>query len=79
MPREGVVAQLAAGLEAVIHLARRPDGRREVREVGVLTRDAAGAVLVVPALVADAGGLRAGPGHAVLLGRLGDVLTGGGP
>jgi pilus assembly protein CpaF len=71
MPREGVVAQLATGLEAVVHLARRADGRREVREVAILSGDAARGVVVLPALVSRGGRLEAGPGHAALRDRLG--------
>jgi pilus assembly protein CpaF len=77
MPREGVVAQVATGLEVVIHVARSPDGRRMVAAIGVVQARADGRVEVRPALVGTAGVLRPGPAHAALLDRLGG--SGGSP
>lgn len=71
MPLAGVQAQVGAGLEAVVHLARRADGRRLVTEVGVVRRGAEG-VEVVPALVRLRGALRPGAGHGQLIDRVGD-------
>lgn len=49
MDREALAAQAASALDAVVHL-RREGGRRHVGQVGVVTRDAAGRLAVVPAL-----------------------------
>lgn len=38
MNRQTLAAQVAAALRVVIHIARRPDGSRRIREVGVLGR-----------------------------------------
>jgi pilus assembly protein CpaF len=48
---------LAAAVDAVIHLARGPDGRRRIAGVGVLVTDAAGVVTVRPAYRFDDSGL----------------------
>lgn len=51
MSRDALHAQVASGLDVVIHLARDPDGLRRVREICVLQRDpASGWVTAVPAL-----------------------------
>ncbi len=50
MTLTGVHAQLAAGLDVVIHLARRSGGRRVVVEVGMVTRRGPESV-VEPALI----------------------------
>jgi pilus assembly protein CpaF len=52
MDRRAVHAQIAAGLGAVVHLARDGAGRRYVREVGVPVRRADGLVEMVPGLTA---------------------------
>lgn len=41
LSRDALHAQLAAGLQAVVHLARGPDGRRRLAEIGVLRRGTA--------------------------------------
>ncbi|HTY71330.1 MAG TPA: TadA family conjugal transfer-associated ATPase [Actinomycetes bacterium] len=50
MSREALHAQVAAGLDAVVHLGRGPGGRRVVDTVGVLRREGADHVSVVPAV-----------------------------
>jgi pilus assembly protein CpaF len=70
MTRAGVHAQLGAGLEVVIHLARRPDGRRVVAEVGMVSPGHEAAV-VRPALVRRRGRLRPEAGHDDLVARIG--------
>jgi len=61
--RDAVHSQLAAGLDAVVHLVRGRSGRRRVAEVGCLERRADGSVRVVTALTVDASGAWApGPG-----------------
>ncbi len=70
MSLPGVTAQMRAGLDLVIHLARRPDGRRVLSEVGMVTGTGR-QVEVVSALVRGSGGLRPAPGHARLRERVG--------
>jgi pilus assembly protein CpaF len=70
MPLAGIRAQVAAGLEAVVHVVRRPDGRRVVAEVGIV-RNAPDGVRVVPALRWGGDRLEPGPAQADLAGRLG--------
>ncbi|MCH1867761.1 TadA family conjugal transfer-associated ATPase [Nocardioides sp. CFH 31398] len=71
LPREAAHSQLASALDAVLHVSRRADGVRFLREVGVLVRGADGLVATVPALVFDgAGEVRTGPGVDVLEARL---------
>ncbi|GAA1747227.1 TadA family conjugal transfer-associated ATPase [Aeromicrobium alkaliterrae] len=67
LPRAAVHAQLAAGLDLVVHLDRSRDGRRVVDHVGVLRAGADRVVDCVPALFLTPEGLREGPGHADLL------------
>ena len=50
MTLPGIIAQLSAGLEVVIHLARTPAGRRVVAAVGMVVGHD-GAAVVEPALV----------------------------
>ncbi|HMA46650.1 MAG TPA: hypothetical protein VKP11_05535 [Frankiaceae bacterium] len=50
MPREALHSQLAAALQAVVHLRRGRDGVRRVVEVAVLERAAAGLVCTTPAV-----------------------------
>ncbi|NBE95056.1 TadA family conjugal transfer-associated ATPase [Nonomuraea sp. KC401] len=71
LSREAVHSQLAAALDAVVHLTRdRPDGRRRIAEICLLTRTPAGLVESVPALTFDADGrTHVGPGHDALTGR----------
>ncbi|GAA1913994.1 TadA family conjugal transfer-associated ATPase [Nocardioides lentus] len=71
LPREAAHSQLASALDAVLHLARRADGVRYLREVAVPVRDAAGLVSAVPALIFDGdGAVRTGPGVEHLEERL---------
>jgi len=73
--REAVHSQAAAGVEAVVHLARDSDGLRRVAEICVLNREPSGLVVAVPALEFSAAGeVRAGPGER----RLCDLLDRGG-
>jgi len=51
LPREAVHAQLASAVDVVIHVRRAIGGRRQVSEVGVVTRDDRGLVRAVPAVV----------------------------
>jgi pilus assembly protein CpaF len=76
MSRAGVHAQMSAGLEAVVHLARRSDGRRVVAEIGVMDGRSDQA-RVVPALVRRGGVLRAAPGRDRLAELVGDADRGG--
>lgn len=56
MARDAVHSQLAAGVDAVVHLARDRRGVRRVAEVGCLARGADGLVTVVTALSVSADG-----------------------
>ena len=56
MARDAVHSQLAAGVDAVVHLARDRRGVRRVAEVGRLARGADGLVTVVTALSVSADG-----------------------
>nr|WP_245740681.1 TadA family conjugal transfer-associated ATPase [Nonomuraea maritima] len=69
LSREAVHSQLAAALDAVIHLTRdRPDGRRRISEICLLSRSPSGFVAAVPALSFDAAGrARTGPGYEALI------------
>lgn len=75
--RDALHSQLAAGLEAVVHLDRTADGRRRVAEVGVSRRRPDGLVEVVPALSVRGGAPGAGgPGLELLEARLASGRTG---
>src|SRR5204863_9187469 len=50
LPQAAVHSQLASAVEAVVQLARGPDGSRRVSEVAVLVRGADGRVEGVPAV-----------------------------
>lgn len=76
MPLAGIRAQVLAGLEAVVHVARRPDGRRCVVEVGLVRRDADG-VQVVPALARVGERLEPARAAGELCRRLGQPLAEG--
>ena len=67
LDRAAVHAQLAAGLDIIVHLARGASGQRRLGAVGVLERTTEGLVHVVPALTVEPSGrcLR-GPGAGVL-------------
>jgi len=56
LPREAAHSQLAAGVDAVVHLVRDRDGRRRVAEIGCLVRDRDGLVQVCPGLVVNPSG-----------------------
>ena len=70
--RDAVLAQVAAAVDVVLHVARDREGRRRLAEVAVLERNGR-AVLAVPALTCEASGaLLEGAGAerlAQLLGR----------
>ena len=72
MTLAGVHAQVAAGLDVILHLAREPDGRRVLAEVGMVSQRS-GEVVVQPALVRRAGGLHPAAGYEALGRRLGTV------
>ena len=70
--REAAHSQLASAVDAVLHLGRRGDGTRVLREVAVPVRDGAGLVAMRCAVsFADDGEARAGPGADLLAARLG--------
>lgn len=71
LDRVAVHALMAAGLDAVIHLARDRAGVRVVSGVHVLTRDADGLVRTVPALTRRGTRLEPDAGHERLRTRLG--------
>ncbi|MEO8330573.1 MAG: ATPase, T2SS/T4P/T4SS family, partial [Candidatus Nanopelagicales bacterium] len=54
--RAAAHSQLVAAIDAVVHLARRPDGCRFVELIAVLERDEDGFVRAVPCFVVDAVG-----------------------
>jgi pilus assembly protein CpaF len=62
-------SQLAAALDAVLHIVRDRDGRR-VSSIGVCVPSASGTVRVLPALVVDPSGVSVGPGAPILRERL---------
>jgi pilus assembly protein CpaF len=68
--REAVHSQLAAGVQAIIHLRRDRDGSRQLAAIGILERGSAGSghglVVVRPAWFDDHGEWVAGPGRDVL-------------
>ncbi|MCX5043166.1 TadA family conjugal transfer-associated ATPase [Aldersonia sp. NBC_00410] len=49
MPRPALHSQLAAALQVVLHIQRGSDGRRRLREIGLIRRSGAGEVAIVPA------------------------------
>lgn len=70
LPRDAVHSQLAAAVEAVLHLRREPTGRRRVVGVAMLQADDTGLVRAVPAIVFDDSGLTDGPAAGALRRRL---------
>jgi pilus assembly protein CpaF len=66
LSRDALHSQLAAAVQAVVHLVRGRDGQRRVAEVAALWRDDAGTVRVLPALTAGPGGVSTGEGLDVL-------------
>ncbi|MDQ1250911.1 MAG: pilus assembly protein CpaF, partial [Actinomycetota bacterium] len=73
LPRAALHAQVAAGLDAVIHVGRDADGQRGVREVCILLAQDDHLVRAVPALVFARGGVTDGPGAPWLRDRLAAV------
>jgi pilus assembly protein CpaF len=73
MTLAGVHAQVGAGLEVVVHLARQSDGTRVVAELGVVARGVDGTE-VRPALVRRGGALGRAGGYTALAERLGGHL-----
>jgi pilus assembly protein CpaF len=68
--REALHSQLAAAVQAVVHLVRGRDGLRRVAVIGALWRDDEGAVRVLPALTAGPEGVSTGDGLDVLRSHL---------
>ncbi|MCP9621608.1 TadA family conjugal transfer-associated ATPase [Nocardia otitidiscaviarum] len=52
MDRLALHSQLAAAIQVVLHVHRRPDGSRALREIGVVTRTPSGTVHIEPAWTA---------------------------
>ena len=79
LDRPALHSQLAAALEAVVHVVRDPlDGRRRVAEIHLPRRGSDGLVVTVPAVGFTAeGGMRPGPAWPLLAERCG--LNRGGP
>jgi pilus assembly protein CpaF len=69
--RDAVHSQLAAGLQAVVHLRRGRDGYRRLDAIGVFERGRDGFVEVIPAWFDHAGSWTAGAGRAHLEAMLG--------
>lgn len=71
LDRAAAHSQLAAGVDAVVHLSRERGGRRRVTELGCLVRDGDGWVRVEPAVVVTAAGaVREGTAAPLLAGLL---------
>jgi pilus assembly protein CpaF len=64
--REALHSQLAAAVQAVVHLVRGRDGQRRVGVIATLQREETGRVRVVPALTAGPDGVTTGEGLDVL-------------
>ena len=64
--RDALHSQLAAAVQAVVHLVRGRDGLRRVAVIAALRRDATGRVRVLPALTAGPDGVSTGEGLDVL-------------
>ncbi|MGI5221890.1 TadA family conjugal transfer-associated ATPase [Nocardia sp. CA-290969] len=62
MDRAALHSQFAAAVQVVLHVQRRPDGSRILREIGVVRRGSDGWVVICPAWRAGA----AGPGAEAL-------------
>ena len=75
LPREALHSQVLAGVRAVVHMARDPDGARRVREVGCLGRGPDGLATVMSAWRVEVGGRLAEGPAAAALGRLLDGTT----
>lgn len=70
LPRDAVHAQLAVGIEALVHVTRSPTGHRYIESVSVLALDDRGLVRTVPALFFRGDQVLPGTGLA----RLEDLL-----
>lgn len=70
LPRAALHAQVAAGLDAVIHVDRAPGGSRGVREICLLLPDSQQLVRAVPALRFTPESVEPGPGLPQLEQRL---------
>jgi pilus assembly protein CpaF len=70
LPREALHAQVAAGLDAVIHVDRTSSGHRLVKEICVLASGEDHLVRAVPALRFHRGAVEEGPGLPWLASRL---------
>jgi pilus assembly protein CpaF len=64
--RDALHSQLAAAVQAVVHLVRGRDGLRRVAVIAALRRDARGQVHVLPALTAGPDGVSVGEGLEAL-------------
>jgi pilus assembly protein CpaF len=71
VPRDAAHSLLVAAVDAVVHLARDPAGRRVVVGIGVLAADDRGRAVVRPAYRFDGAAVVAGPDAAALAERLG--------
>ncbi|MFE5288316.1 TadA family conjugal transfer-associated ATPase [Nocardia sp. NPDC056611] len=63
LPAAALHSQVAAAIQVILHVHRHPDGRRTLREIGLVTADS-GRVRLVPAWTADD---RPAPAAAALL------------
>jgi pilus assembly protein CpaF len=66
LSRDALHSQLAAAVQAVVHLVRGRGGLRRVAVIAALRRDETGTVRVLPALTAGADGVSTGEGLDVL-------------
>lgn len=70
LTRDACHAQVAAALRVAVHVRRRPDGRRELAEIGLFQRGSDGLVRIEPALSFDGATTRRHDGA----GRLAQLL-----
>src|SRR5205823_2233083 len=70
LPRTAAHSQLAAAVEAIVHLRRDNGGRRTVAGIAMLSADSAGVVHAIPAIGFADAGLVDGPAAASLRRRL---------
>ncbi len=61
MGRAALHSQLAAAVQAVLHMHRCADGTRALREIGLVVRDASGQVHIEPAWCAEGSDAPAAP------------------
>lgn len=71
LPRAAVHSQFASAVDVVLHMARRPDGRRVLSQVAVPVREADGLVRMAPAVEFRDDQASAGEGADLLAARLG--------